>query len=411
MKRPIAISLSPNVQKNDIFSALKMLLMFWKFFQCDYIKQLERWFRSYFKVSYAISFASGRGALYTILKALDISKNDEVLMQAFTCVAVSGPILALKAKPVYVDINNSLTMDPVDLEKKITKKSKVIIVQHTFGIPADLDKIIKIAKEHNLTVVEDCAHLLGTIYKNKKIGLYGIASFFSFGRDKAFSSVFGGMVITNNKDLGTKIRIFQKRQNFPSFFWTFQQLLHPIAFSFILPTYNLLSIGKIILVVLQKIKLLSFPVIKEEKQGKLPLIFVKKLPNALCFLTINQLKKIEEYNLMRRKIASIYLQKIMKENVIFPYEKSLPFLRFPVIVNNRDKIFNSFKKKGIYIGKWYSEIIDPIGVNFEKINYKKGVCPKAEEIAGKIINLPTYPTMKTEDAEKIVQMFNKYATN
>lgn len=101
---------------------------------------LEQWFRQYFSVSSAISFVSGRGALFIILQALGVNKDDEVIIQSFTCAVVPNAIIARGAKPIYVDINLSLTMDPDKLEKEITK-TKAIIVQHTFGIPSDIEKL------------------------------------------------------------------------------------------------------------------------------------------------------------------------------------------------------------------------------------------------------------------------------
>lgn len=404
MIRPIAISLSPNTSKIDTFLATKLIISPWKFFQEDSIKNLEQWFRYYFSVSYAIPFNSGRSALFGILKALQIQKGDEVILQSFTCVAVPNSIIAVGAKPIYVDINNSLTIDTTQLEQKITKKTKAILVQHTFGIPADLEKIMDIAKKHKLIVIEDAAHTIGGTYKDKKLGTFGDVGFFSFGRDKAFSSVFGGMAITNNKELGKKLRAFQQRQKYPSFFWTLQQLLHPILFSLILPLYNILSLGKIILVIFQKLTLLSFPVFPEEKEGILDIKFVQKLSNPLAQLALFQLKRLEQFNTRRKEITSRYIKELQKSHVEILYKDSTPFLRFPITVNKRDEFISYFKKRGIYLGKWYSEIIDPKGVDFKKIFYSVGSCPRAEYIAKHIVNLPCYPVMKDLDVKKIIDL-------
>lgn len=411
MIRPIAISLSPNTENKDILASLKMLFSPWNFFKGNYTRLLEQWFRQYFGVSYAISFVSGRGALFATLKTLGIGINDEVILQAFTCVSVADAIIATGAKPIFVDINKSLTIDPFDLDQKITKKTKAVVIQHTFGIPADLNQILKIAKRHKLKVIEDCAHAIGLEYKNKKLGAFGDAAFFSFGRDKAFSSVFGGMVITNNKPLGKSLRLFQRQQGYPSFFWVWQQLFHPIAFYFILPFYNFFSVGKIILVFFQTLNLLSFPISWEEKHGQLPKKFIKRLPNALSFLALYQLKKIKEYNGKREEISNLYLTKLNQTRFVFPYKKSLAFLRFPILVNDRDKMLSFFKKRGIYLGKWYSEVIDPKGVDLKKVFYQKGSCPNAEFIAQRIINLPTYPTIQISQIEKIIRLLKKYNEN
>ncbi|RJQ37962.1 aminotransferase class I/II-fold pyridoxal phosphate-dependent enzyme [Candidatus Microgenomates bacterium] len=399
MKRPIVISLSPNVENEDFLASLRMFFSPWEYFKSGYIKMLGQWFRSYFKMKSAITFASGRGALFSILKSIGLNRGDEVILQAFTCAVVPNVIVSLGARPVFVDINGSLTLDIEDFKRKITNKTKAVIVQHTFGIEA-LPEISKIAKEKKILVIEDCAHRI-----DDQLKINGDIAFFSFGRDKAFSSVFGGVAITNNEIIGKKIKMFQRHQSKPSFFWVLQQLFHPIAFYFILPFYNIFSLGKIMLVVLQFFHFLSFPVSSDEKKGKLSGISFKKMPNALCYLALLQLKKIKEYNQKREKISNYYSERITSSFII-PCKKNLPFLRFPVIVERRDEILNIFKKKGIYLGKWYSEIIDPKGVDFNKIFYKKGSCPNAEFMARKIINLPTYPLLEVKDAQKIVNIIN-----
>lgn len=411
MRRPIAISLSPNTKSSDVFLTFKLLFSPWKYLNGDYPRILEQWFRNYFKVSYAVSFVSGRGALFAILKTLNVGLGDEVALQAFTCVAVCDAIIKAGAKPVFIDIDNSLTMDPKDLERKITARTKAIIVQHTFGIPSDLTKIIEITKDQGIKVIEDCAHVVGGEYKNKKLGLFGEMAFFSFGRDKAFSSVFGGMAVTNNEFFGKKIKFFQKQQSNPSFFWVAQQLFHPIAFYLILPIYNFCLFGKVLLVFFQVLHFLSFPVAPEEKQGKLPSKFIKKLPNALANLALLQIKRVGEYNQKRKEISTLYLQSLKNAKVVLLCQKPLPFLRFPVLVDDRDKTINFFKKRGVYLGKWYSEIVDPKGVDFKKILYQRGSCPNAEYIAKRIINLPTYPLMDIDDAQKVVDLLKQYDKN
>lgn len=411
MRKPIAISLSPNTEKEDVFLALKLLFSPWKLFKSDNVFLLEQWFHQYFGVSYAVTFNSGRSALYAILKALNIGPNDEVILQSFTCVAVPNSIIWTGAKPIFVDVESNLTIDVLGIEKKITKKTKAIIVQHTFGIPSDILEIRKIARKYKLFVIEDCAHIIEDSYENKKLGLFGEASFFSFGRDKAFSSVFGGMAITNNEDIGKKIRVFQKKLKVPSFFWTIQQIFHPIAFFFILPIYDFMFLGKIMLVFLQKLYLLSFPVSTQDKNGNSNTSFLAKLPNPLAELALTQLKKIKKYNEKRINISSYYLEELTGLNLEIPYKRAIPFLRFPILVENRDELIKFFRKKGIYLGTWYSNIIDPKGVDFKKIYFQPSLFPSSIKYAKQIVNLPVYPTMAVGEMEKVVSILKNYVSN
>lgn len=115
-----------------------------------------------------------------------------MILQAYTCVSVSNAIIATGAKPIYVDIDaQTLNINPQLIEKHITQKTKAIIVQHTFGIPADIHAIQSIVKKHQLFFIEDCAHALGAQYKEKMVGSFGDIAVYSFGRDKVISSVNG----------------------------------------------------------------------------------------------------------------------------------------------------------------------------------------------------------------------------
>ena len=241
--KPISISLSPNTEKDDICLAFKLaFFQYWKWRQGKAVNKLEERFKKYLGVKYAFAFNSGRSCLMAILKSLDLNSGDEVLAQAFTCNAAINPIIWSGLKPVYIDCNeDTFNMDLDDLRKKITPKSRVVMVQHTFGIPAE------IVKKNNLILIEDCAHALGAEINRQKVGTFGKAAFFSFSRDKIISSVYGGIVVTDDDNLAQKIKEFQKELKLPSRFWVFQQLIHPILMNaLILPTYRIL--GKYLLV-------------------------------------------------------------------------------------------------------------------------------------------------------------------
>lgn len=407
MMRPIAIGLSPNTTVWDVCLALRFLLTPWRYKKGGAIKALQNWFRKFFHVSYAIPFDSGRFALLYSLQSLGIKEGDEILLQAFTCVAVPNAVLWTGAKPVYVDILDSFTIDARDLEKKITPYSKAIIVQHTFGIPADMNLIGKIAKQHNLFVIEDCAHTIGGEFHGKKLGNFSDVSIFSFGRDKAVSCIFGGMALTSNKKIGYALEQTEKSLSYPSLMWIFQQLLHPVAFFIILPFYGV-GIGKIILFFLQKLHLLSIPVARGEKQGERPHTLGKKMPNALAELALFQLKRVLQFNARRKKIASEYVQKLNVLRAGTWYKNIVPFLRFPLVVEKREEMLNFFRSKKIYVGKWYSEVVDPKGADLKQVFYKTGSCPNAEYIAKHILNLPTYPTMTDLDVKNVINVFQTY---
>ena len=405
----IAIGLSPNTQKDDVLLALTILLTPWRWVRGHAAKTLEDWFRRFTGRQFAIAFDSGRSAEYAILKAIGVGVGDEVLIQAFTCVAVPNSILWNGATPVYVDVNTAGNLDPKDLERKVTERSRAIIVQHTFGIPADIDAIKKVAKTHRLILIEDCAHALGATVAGKKVGTFGEFAFFSFGRDKVVSSVAGGMAVTNSKKHAKILRSFQRNLGFPSLAWIFAQVLHPIAFVLILPTYNLLSIGKFILIVLQKLRFLTKPVARQELTGGRPPFYPRKLPNAQALLALHQVQKIITFNKRRREIASVYDRELRNLPMTLPaIAEGDIFLRYNVEVQNPNNLYRFMRGKGMLLGRWYSHVIDPKDVDLGKIGYVLGSCPKAETLAQTSLNLPTYPRMTVADAEKVVEVLKEY---
>jgi dTDP-4-amino-4,6-dideoxygalactose transaminase len=426
--KPISISLSPNTEKDDVDLALKLIKnkKEWKISVNQLTDQrqsastiLEEEFKKYLGVKHAISFNSGRSAFLAILSSLNLNKDDEVLLQAFTCNAVPNPIIWAGLKPVYVDCDGkTFNIDIEDLKTKITDRSKVLVVQHTFGLPADLDEILKICQENNLILIEDCAHSLGAEYgstnspqaNGKKVGTFGKVSFFSFSRDKVISSVYGGMVATNDDDLAKKIKEFQQKIDYPSDFWIFQQLIHPVLMNYlILPIYPIF--GKYLLILLQWFHIFSKAVHWKEKRGKKPGYFPKKLPNALAVLALNQFRKLERFNQHREEIARFYYGNLKDSKFELPPEftdRKQIFLRFTLKNKKAHEIIKKAWKKNILIGDWYDKVIAPHDTKLDKLKYDNGSCLVAEELAKETFNLPTHINISPKNAQKIVKFLKKY---
>lgn len=437
----ISISLSPNVFFRDKIVALKMLFLPWQWQRGKYETEFQKQFSKYFQLSGAklpkvYLTNSGRSALYLILQSLDIKQGDDILIQAFTCNAVVNPILWIKANPVYVDIGDDYNIDIYDLEKKITKNSKAIIVQHTFGIPAKIEQIVKIARKYNLVVIEDCAHALGQEINGKKLGIFGDVSFFSFGRDKIISCVYGGAILVKSKELKIKSNLdnLYKNLKYPKILWILQQLSHPVLMSAILPLYNIPfknnGIGKWALVFLQKLHILSKAVSYKEKQGQIPNFFPARLPNALSCLALVQFKRLEKFNTHRRKLIEFYIKElknissfnklnyfwqsrrlglsVSKDDCLVSLEQTSSLLRFPIKHSNSKQIIKKARNKGILLGDWYAIVIAPDDTNLSKMQYKKGSCPKAEKISKQILNLPTNPNLTLKQTKKIINFISTF---
>jgi len=426
MLKPISISLSPNTEKDDVWLAFKLLFQPWRWQAPSEIPAaagisdggLEGKFKKYLGVKYAVSFNSGRSALMAILNSLNLKKGSEVLLQAFTCNAAANPIIWAGFKPIYVDCDEiTFNIDIEDLKRKITEKSRVVMVQHTFGLPAEIDEILEICQKNNLILIEDCAHSLGMEYlspqqnfssgsKGRKVGTFGKAAFFSFSRDKVISSVYGGMVVTNDDKLAKKIKDYQEKAGFPSHFWIKQQLLHPILMNWIiLPTYSIL--GKYLLILFQWLHILSKAVHWKEKRGRKPGYFPKRLPNALAILALNQFKKLEKFNNHRKEIAKFYRQELKNTSFELPPDSEQIYLRFTIKNPKAHEIIKKAWSKNILIGDWYDKVIVPHDTKLDKLQYQMGSCPKAEKLSKITFNLPTHINISKEYAQKIIDFLKK----
>ena len=163
------------------------------------VKDFERKFKNKFKSKYSLAVSSGTAALRIALASCNIGLKDEVITQSFTFVATVEAIIESGAKPICTEINETLNMCPIDLEKKISKKTKAVIVVHMLGVPAQLDKIKKICKKNKILLIEDTAWGIGGKYKKKYLGTIGDMGTYSFDFAKTITTGEGGMIVFKKK--------------------------------------------------------------------------------------------------------------------------------------------------------------------------------------------------------------------
>lgn len=402
MKRIINIDLVPNFETDD-YQIIKNLNRNNKFNFSEAEIRVKKILNSYFPNKDFFFFNSGRSALTFLLENLET--KGKVVTQAFSCLVVPNAIKFANFKPIYVDIDKSFNLDIDDLKRKIDKETKAIIIQNTFGLPAKIDEIIKIAKENNLLVIENLTHALGAKHKSiYYLGNFGDVSLLSFNRNKVISSIIGGALVVNNKEL--LIKIIDKYKSLPEF--PLKELKKVVLTGKILyrakMNYNFLTKAK--LKFLRMTKLISEMISSVEKEGKKPKNYLTKFPPALFPLLENQLKKLEKFNRHRREISEIYIQAGLKNFEINENTEPI-FLRFPVISEKKDWLLKKFKKENIYLGDWYNCVLAPCG-NLENFAYQIGSCPKAEEVSKKIFNLPTHINVTKEDAYRILELLEKW---
>lgn len=168
----------------------------------EYVGRFEKAFANYIGTKYATSVTNGTVALHLALLALGIGPGDEVIVPAFTYIASVNVITFVGAVPVFVDsVRDSWQMDPQDVKKKITDKTKAVIAVHLYGHPCEMDAVCEVCREHNLFLIEDCAEAIGSEYQRRKVGTFGDMACFSFFGNKTMTTGEGGMILTDDKTL------------------------------------------------------------------------------------------------------------------------------------------------------------------------------------------------------------------
>ena len=209
----------PNLTKEDFLEIKRAFDSSWVSSKSPWVEKFERAFaKKVSKTKYAASVNSGTSALFLALRSLGIGEGNEVIMPALTMIATINAVTLTGAKPILVDCKSfeDFNMDLEEVKRKITKKTKVIMPVHLYGYSLEMDKLIKLAKEKKIFIVEDAAESMGATYKGKALGSFGDVSCFSLYSNKIITTANGGMVATNNKklyELIKKIRFFDFNEN------------------------------------------------------------------------------------------------------------------------------------------------------------------------------------------------------
>ena len=217
----LILTAGPSISQKEVSYVNDAVSKGWNNNANDYLKKLEKQFSNYLNCKYAIPTSSCTGAMHIALMALGIKKGDEVILPNITWVATANAIAYVNATPIFADINfKDWGIDSNKIEKLITKKTKAIMPVHLYGQPCNMENIIKIAKKHNLHVIEDAAPAIGAKFKNKKCGTFGDFGAFSFQGAKLLVSGEGGMLVTNNKKLYLKaLKISNQGRNYKKTFF------------------------------------------------------------------------------------------------------------------------------------------------------------------------------------------------
>ncbi len=370
--------------------------------------------RQEYGASFVTAFDSGRTALAAVLEAAQLPRGSMVAVQAFTCVAVPNAVRAAQLMPCYVDIDSSLNMSVTQLERALqTHDNRIaaVIVQHTFGVPADMVQITALCRSYGVVLIEDCAHALGASVNGQPVGSFGDAAIFSFGRDKMISTVSGGVAITRRSDIGQQLHRLWKGRRYPSPWWIAQRLFHPIAFAFALPFYRV-KIGVAVIAFLRHTHILPLVLNAQERHGVQPEGY--RYPSVLARWAVRQLQQLKANNQIRRSFVASYQHAVQFYSVVNTqqvHSSSQPvYLRYAAFVPEPIEMKNYFRSRGILLGDWYDTPIAPRTVTPNDAGYSPESCPAAERAALHVVNLPTQPSMTNREYQLVLNTLHEYLT-
>lgn len=321
-----------------------------------FIKEFEESFAKYINIKHCISCGNGTDAIEIILRALEIGNGDEVIVPANSFIATSESVTHAGAKPVFVDCHSDYyTIDTEKIRKAITAKTKAIMPVHLYGLPAEMDEILKIADEYGLKVIEDCAQAHGAIYKDKKVGLFGMAASFSFYPGKNLGA-YGdaGCMVTNDDALAERLRMWANHGR----------------------------IGKY----------------DHEFEGK-----NSRMDALQAGILSVKLKYIDKWNEQRNRVAKRYINNLSKTAIGLPITPEYSYHVYHLFVvrtENRNAVRENFKTKGIETGIHYP-IPPPFLKAYEKYGYSKSDFPVSNTYMNKLLSLPMYPELTDEQVDYI----------
>jgi perosamine synthetase len=387
----------------DCVVALRYALTGHQLIEGPALKAYEQAFAEIIGVRHAFSFATGRVGLFGLLRALAVGPGDAVVLQVPTHVVVANAIRYTGARPAYVDCDpRTYNIDLALAEASMPKDAKVLLLQHTFGVPVDLDAALALAERHRLALVEDCVHSLGSMYGGRPVGSFGRASFFSTEETKTITSTLGGMVVTDDPELAERIRSFQTQCRPPGRSTTIARLLkfvlyhvqtHPLVHRSVRGAY--LTMGRR--------NPLPAATLPDELEGRRPPGYEERLSNAQAALALRQLRRLQANIHHRRSIAAIYRGGLEAAGAGVPLEPpgSEPvYVRYPVKVSDRSAAYRAALATMV-VGDWFTSVLEESS-SADVGGYEAGSCPRAEALSKTLINLPTHPGVQASDARATI---------
>jgi len=331
-------------------------------------EEFERLIAEYVGVKHAVAVSSGTTALHLLVRTLGIGPGDEVLVPSFTFVSSVNVILYEGATPVFVDIEpDTYNLDPEDLERKITPRSKAIMVVDVFGHPAEWDEISRIAEKYGLKVIDDSCEALGAEYKGKKLGQFGDAAAFAFYPNKQMTTGEGGMIVTNDDHVAKLCRSLRNQGRGEMGSW-----------------------------------------LEHERLG-----YNYRMTEMSAALGVSQFRRIEELLAKRERVARMYTERLselewIRTPVVRPYVRMSWFVYVVTLAEgmHRDPVMKALAEEGIPTRGYFSPVHLQPYIR-RRLGTKEGMLPVTESVARRAIALPFHGNMSEAEVDMVVEAFKR----
>lgn len=358
MKIPLS---APDITEAEI-SAVTQVLHSGRLSLGPKLEEFEHAIAQYIGVPHAIGVSSGTVGLHLCVRTLEIGEGDEVIVPSFTFIAAANAIRYERAVPVFVDIDpKTLNLDPDKIESSITLRTRAILAVHTFGVPADMQAIRKIAERHRLFLIEDACEAIGAEYEGRRVGSFGDAAVFAFYPNKQITTGEGGMIVTRNAKLAARMRALRNQGRYESDDW----LQH-------------MELG-----------------------------YNYRLSEISCAIGLEQFRRIESILIARARIACAYNERLQNKPLILP-SRELPnrlISWFVYVVRlhsefnqtQRDAILQSLTRQGIGCAPYFA----PIHLQPAYAKWSNADLPVTESEASRTIALPFFNSITEEQLDKV----------
>ena len=337
----------PSINEQDI-KAVTDVLASGRIAMGEKVADFERAVARYVGTEYGVAVSSGTAALDLALLSLDVGLGDEVIIPSYVCSSLYFAVKHVGAVPKIADIDlQDLNMSAEGVRKLVGPKTKAMIVPHMFGMPAELDEML----EFGIPIIEDCAQSLGAEYKGKKVGSYGTMAILSFYATKVITAGEGGMVLTNDEDLWSRIDDLREY----------------------------------------------------DKKGLTPVKYNYKMTDFQAALGLSQLGRLKDFILRRKHIASKYDQRFSSFRVKLldkPSYKNSVFYRYVIMIEELEKIQTALKKKGVMCER---PIFKPLHQDIRSFK-----CPNSDLAHDHALSIPIYPMLSEEEIEYLFDMLDEF---